>query len=81
MFKFFRKPFIKAVLRSKTNEVKIDVKYASSHDLFIILFSMIRKVASLLKMDFRQLVNKIIEVDKSIIRQKKIAEKENKYQK
>lgn len=79
MFKFFRKPTIVAKLIDNGHNSKVSLINISHKDTIILLFSVVKQIATILKMDHRMLLNKLIEIDKGIIKTNKQQEKAVKY--
>lgn len=76
MLKFFFKPKIKATLIRGDTAVKVAVKNATSEQIIIILFLTIKQIAKSLGMEQRQLMNRLIDLDKTIVREKNRLKKE-----
>lgn len=68
MFKFLIKPKIKATLINKGSSVKVSIINATAEQTMIILFLLIKQVAKSLNLEHRQLLNRIIDLDKNIVR-------------
>lgn len=75
MFKFF-KPKIKATLIKNGSQVDIKIKNANAEQILIMLFLTIKQIALYLKVDKRHVMNKLIDLDKQIVRSEKRAQKE-----
>lgn len=76
MLKFFFKPKIKATLIRGGTAVKVAVKNATNEQTVIILFLAIKQIAKGLGMEQRQLMNRLIDLDKTIVREKNRLKKE-----
>lgn len=76
MFKFLFKPKLTATLIKGGTQARVKAKHMKPDELLILMYMTINQVASYLKMDRRQLMNKIIDLDKIISRDKKKKEKE-----
>ncbi len=68
MFKFFFKPKIKAKLIRGGSAVKVSVINATAEQTIIILFLAVKQIAKGMGMDFRQMMNKLVDLDKTIIK-------------
>lgn len=79
MFKFFRKPTIVAKLIDKGHNSKVTLINISPKDTIILLFSITKQIAAIIKMDHRALLNRLIDIDKGIIKTKKEQTKAVKY--
>lgn len=67
----FRKPSIKAVLIDSGTKAKIDLTNINKQNALVLVFMIIRFVARHLKMSDRELMNKIIDLDKTIVKNDK----------
>jgi hypothetical protein len=76
MFKFFFKPQIKATLIKGGSQVKMKIRNATREQTMILMYLTVRQVAKALKMQERELMNKIIDLDKTIIKSQKLEQKE-----
>ncbi len=78
---FFTKPKISATLIDASH-AKVLFRNVTAEETMIILFAIIDKTSKALGMqDHRQLMNKIIDLDKTIVRAKKQEKSAKKYQK
>ena len=71
MFKFFKKPQLKAIFIEKTKQVKVILTNADAETAFIMILITIKQVAKYLNMETRQLIYKINELDKKFNKAKK----------
>jgi len=76
MFSFFRRPTIKAQLIGQ--EAKITLSNINHRQTVVLLFSVIRQVAKMLKVDHRFLLNQLVDLDKTLVKNEKKAEKEQR---
>lgn len=73
---FFIKPRIIAKLIRGGSAVSVKVSSATSvEQIFLILFMLTKQLAQMLKMEHRQLLNKLVDFDKQIIKNAKQEEK------
>lgn len=83
MFKFItklRKPTIKAQLINKGTQAKVVFTNVASDQVMILLFMTMKQIAKSLGMEPRALMNRVIDLDKSIVKAKKDEEKEARRQ-
>lgn len=76
MLNFFKKPSVKAKLVNKGTQVKVNFDHATPDQIMTMLFITIQEFAKNMKVDPRYLMNKIIDLDKTIIKNQKVAKKE-----
>lgn len=84
MFKSIIKKIFKPTIKAKLtgpNEVHITYKNINSREIFLVLYMTVAETAKTLKMDKRQLMNSIIDLDKQLIRTQKVSKKEEYRQK
>lgn len=81
MFKFLRKPTIKASLINRGKNSKVTVSNASNTQILVLLFSLVKQIASMMKIDHRHLINKLTDLDKQIVKTNKKQEKSVRYKK
>lgn len=80
MFNFFRKPTINAKLINHNRESKVTLSNINRQQTIVLLFSIVRQVAGMLKMDYRQLCNHLLDLDTQMKKNEKNAAKELKRQ-
>jgi len=76
---FFRNPTIRAKLVNGGKQVKVALINTTAEQTMIILFLAISQIARQLRMEPRKLMNRIIDLDKTIIKTKKVEERTEKY--
>lgn len=81
MFKFLKKPTIKAKLVNNGTKVKVLLSNVNAEQVIILLFMVIKQIATSMGIEHSHLINKIIDIDKTIIHAKKVEIKKNKYNK
>lgn len=69
----FFKPTITAKLIKGDKEVRVNIRRAKKSQAVIILFAIVKQVATMIGVPHRQLMNQLITLDKTIVR----AEKKN----
>ena len=79
MFKFLRKPTIKAQLVRGGKNVSVKLINSTPDQTMIMLFLAMKQIAGHMKMAPRELMNKVIDLDKTIVRAQKVEERNNKY--
>jgi hypothetical protein len=77
MFKFLFKPKLTATLVNGGTQARVKAKHIKSDELLILIYMTINQVAAYLKMDRRQLMNRIIDLDRIIEKDKKRKSKES----
>lgn len=77
MFKFIFKPKLTATLIKGGSQAKIKAKHIKADELLILMYLTVRQVAQYLKMDHRALMNKLIDLDKIILKDNKKKQKES----
>lgn len=76
MFKFLFKPTIKAKLLKGGKEASITLRNINSRETFLLLYLAMGDIAKRLGMEPRALMNRVIDLDKQIIKTKKLEKKE-----
>ena len=79
IFDFLRKPSIKAKLVNRGQQVKVNFININEQNTLVLLFLMIKQVASYLKIEHRQLLNDLKDLDTQIVKTKKKEIKQAKY--
>lgn len=79
MFNFFKKPTIKARLIKGGKQASVTLSNVSAEQTMILLFMTMQQIAVAMNMETRQLMNKVIDLDKTIVKAKKVEERINKY--
>lgn len=79
IFDIFRSPTLKAKMIKGGAQVKVSLINLKPQQTMILLFMAIKQIAKSLGMQDRELMNKIIALDKSIVRDEKHAERKAKY--
>lgn len=77
MFNFLKKRQIKSTLIKGGKHVKVSISNVTREDTMIMLFLTIKEVAKFMRMDHRQLLNKLVDLNKTVDKAKKREEKEN----
>lgn len=77
MFTFLFKPKIKAKLIKKGSAVKVSVINSKPEQTIIILFLTIKQVAKGMGLEFRQLMNNLIDIDKTVVKSQNRERKEH----
>mgnify|MGYP001178303967 CR=1 FL=1 len=78
---FFRKPTIKAKLVKGGTKVKVSLINANKEQTMTLLFLQMKQIAAYMKMEPRALMNKVIDLDKTIVKSQKLEQKAVKYKK
>ncbi len=78
---FFLRPSIGAKFVSGGKKVKVSISDIDKEQAFTLVFMMLMEVAKYLKMDKRQLLNKLKDLDTQIKKNEKEVERKNRYQK
>lgn len=81
MFKFFQKPTIKSKLLKGGKEAKITLSNVTAEQTMILLFMTMKQIAISMGIEPRHLMNKVIDLDKTVIKNKKVEEKLHRYNK
>lgn len=81
MFKFLFKPTIKAKLLNGGKEASITLKNINSRETFLLLYLAMSDISKRLGMEPRALMNRVIDLDKQIIKTEKLSKKEEYRQK
>lgn len=81
IFDFLRKPSITAKLVTKGQQVKVNFVNINEQNALVLLFLMIKQVASFLKIEHRQLLNDLKDLDTQMKKSVKIQERKVKYSK
>jgi len=76
MFKFLFKPTIKATLIKGGTGADITTRNINSRQVFLLLYLLIKQLAKDLGMDTRQLINRVVDLDKQLIKTQKAEKKE-----
>lgn len=76
MFKFLFKPTIKATLIKNGTGADITTRHINSRQVFLLLYLLIKQLAKDLGMDTRQLINRVVDLDKQLIKTQKAEKKE-----
>mgnify|MGYP007071571069 CR=1 FL=1 len=71
----FTRPFLRARLINGKTQVQVSMVNASREQAMLMLFSIIKEMAKTFGMDRRALMNKVIDLDKQIIKNHKAEEK------
>lgn len=79
MFNFLRKPTIKARLTNKGEKAKVDLINITKHQQFVLLHMIVKQIANGMNMDHRYVLNRLIDMDKQIIKGRKEEERQAKY--
>lgn len=79
IFDKFRKPTINARMIKKGAQVKVKIINANADQTMILLYMTIKQIALSLKVDHRHLMNKLVDLDKRIIKNSKDEIKQAKY--
>lgn len=79
MFNFFKTPTIKARLIHKGTKAKVSFRNINKTDVVVLLFSVVKQTAQMLKIDHRQLMHKLILLDKQIVKSHKEEVRAEKY--
>lgn len=79
MFNFLRKPTIKARLVEGGAKAKVQLLNINKQQQVILIFMIIKQVAAGLGMDTRYVLNRLIDMDKGIVKQRKEEERQAKY--
>jgi len=78
-FTSFRKPTLKAKLIKGGTQAKVNLINMSAEQTLILLYMTILQVAKMMRKDHRHIMNRLIDLDKQIIRTQKEEEREAKY--
>lgn len=81
MFKFLQKPTIKSKLLKGGKEAKITLSNVTAEQTMILLFMTMKQIAISMGIEPRHLMNKVIDLDKTVIKNKKVEEKAQRYNK
>ena len=79
MFKIFKKPTIKGRLVSGGDKAKVDLININKSQQFILLHMIIKQIAAGMKVDQRYVLNRLIDMDKEILKARKSEVKQAKY--
>lgn len=79
MFQFLRRPTIKARLVEGGAKAKVALINISKHDQIVLIFMIVKQIAAGLKVDTRYILNRLIEMDKGIVKKRKEEERQAKY--
>jgi hypothetical protein len=78
---FFTKPKIRIKLVNGGKQVKVKFINANADQTMTMLFIAVQEFAKTMKVEPRFMMNKIIDLDKTIVRSKKREEKSTRYKK
>ena len=81
IFKFLKSKYIKAKLIKGGTQVKVSIGNVDAQETMTLLFLQIKQIAISMGVEPRYLMNKVIDLDKQIVKTKKHEEKEQRYQK
>ena len=81
MFKFLFKPTIKAKLMRDGKSANISTSNITARQTFLLLYLLMKQLAKDLGMEPRALMNRVIDLDKQIIKTEKLSKKEEYRQK
>jgi len=79
MFNKFRKPTIKARLTDGGSKAKVDMINITRHQTFVLLHMVIKQVAAQMRVDHRFVLNRLLDMDRDITRERKKEERQAKY--
>lgn len=79
MFNRFRKPTIKARLIEGGAKAKVDMINITRQQTFVLLHMVVKQVAAQLKLDHRFVLNRLLDIDRDITRERKKEEKQARY--
>lgn len=71
MFKSFFKPSLKATLINQQTQVKMKIRNANAQQALLLAYLVVCQVAKALKMQDRELMNKLIDLDRTVEKQEK----------
>lgn len=81
IFAKFRKPTLKAKLIKGGTQAKVNLINMNAQQTIILLYMTILQVAKMMNKDSREIMNKLVDLDKQIIRTHKKEQKATKYKK
>jgi len=76
---FFTKPTLKAKLIKGGTQAKVTLSNINAQQTLILLYMAIQQIAIAVRMDKRQVLNRLLELDSQIKRTEKQLQKEAKY--
>lgn len=80
MFNLFkRKPNLKVKLVDGGNKASVKIRNANQSQIVILLYYAIRQTALHMKVSHRHLMNKLIDIDKTVVKTNKKQEKASRY--
>lgn len=79
IFKFFKKPTLTAKLVNKGTQASVKLSNLSAEQTLVLLYMTILQVGKMLNKDHRHIMNRLIDIDKQIVKTEKDAEKVAKY--
>lgn len=74
---FYRPQIVAKLLRN--DKVKVTFTNATKHETMLILYTLVRQAAKALGMQERELMNKIIDLDKTMVKTAKQKERQGRY--
>ena len=76
MFNIFKgKPSLKATLINQETQVKMKIRNANAQQALLLAYLVVCQVAKVLKMQDRELMNKLLDLDRSVEKQEKSRKK------
>jgi len=75
MFKSFFKPSLKATLIKQETQVKMKIRNANAQQALLLAYLVVCQVAKALKMQDRELMNKLLDLDRTVEKQEKSRKK------
>jgi hypothetical protein len=79
MFNFFKKPTLKTTLVADGTKAKVKIRNANQSQVIILLYYAIKQTALHMRIDHRHLMNKLIDIDKTVVKSQKQEVKKSRY--